>query len=610
MKIKFMKSSLLEGNRKTEKRETNKNRTGYGFFVAVLGTLVFALFFPSGAMAAGTLAGTAITNQAWADYKDANGNQMARIFSNTVSTIVSRVPGVDIVPPVVTNVASNTSTTQFLAQIFNTGNAADTYTFTYTVVSGWTPLSVIFYHDSATAGNHHVYDPGIDTLLTADGSGKYHTDSAAADDDFDIFMTIGTPSAAVAPDNSTSVIKITAVSDFDGSVSDFGTYTVVITSAVINAVKTHSPESPVPGQTVTYTINLNNQGSSPGNTVIISDPIPNNMAYVPGSITLNSIAKTDLSDADEANFNVTTPNAVSVAIGTIAANGGLAVVTFQATVNSNVLINSPITNQAHITYTSGGNQIDITTNGETLFVGGLAGIDLQTPSPLSSGNPGDKIAKPFTVINNGNNDDTVKLTISTTSGWSWDIWIDTNGDGLLGPEDIKASDTNGDGIIDTGSIAPNQTLKLIAVTTIPVGTQDGITDTATITGTSTDPTKTDSIAFTITVTAPVLSMTKGVSPTGSQPPGTILTYTMVVTNSGTGISTSVSISDPIPANTTYVTSSLKTGSAVTTLSSRTDADDGDGAKFDSSTGTVSAGGTGTTLGPNGTLVLEFKVTIN
>ena len=46
--------------------------------------------FVSGAWAAGTLAGTTISNQAYVDYKDANGNAMPRVFSNTVTVRSAR----------------------------------------------------------------------------------------------------------------------------------------------------------------------------------------------------------------------------------------------------------------------------------------------------------------------------------------------------------------------------------------------------------------------------------------------------------------------------------------------------------------------------------------
>ncbi len=121
----------------------------------------------------------------------------------------------------------------------------------------------------------------------------------------------------------------------------------------------------------------------------------------------------------------------------------------------------------------------------------------------------------------------------------------------------------------------------------------------------------DSITLTTTVKAPVLTITKTVSPSGSQPPGTELTYTITVTNIGTGVATSVQIFDVIPAYTTYVANSIETGPSVSSLAPRTDAADGDGGRYDSVAKLVSAGsGSSISLGPGGTWVLRFKVKID
>ncbi|MDD3953265.1 MAG: hypothetical protein PHY82_05045, partial [Lentisphaeria bacterium] len=99
-----------------------------------------------------------------------------------------------------------------------------------------------------------------------------------------------------------------------------------------------------------------------------------------------------------------------------------------------------------------------------------------------------------------------------------------------------------------------------------------------------------------------------VSPEGNQPPGTELTYTVTATNIGTGTGTSIIISDMIPQFTTYVAGSIMTGSTLANLVSRTDATDADGAHYDA--GSTAVVTNGSALGATGTLVLQFKVTID
>ena len=62
---------------------------------------------------------------------------------------------------------------------------------------------------------------------------------------------------------------------------------------------------------------------------------------------------------------------------------------------------------------------------------------------------------------------------------------------------------------------------------------------------------------------PNLSIIKSVSPTGPVAPGTVLTYTITVTNTGNAVAVQTTFQDSIPANTTYVAgSATKNGVAV------------------------------------------------
>jgi uncharacterized repeat protein (TIGR01451 family) len=112
----------------------------------------------------------------------------------------------------------------------------------------------------------------------------------------------------------------------------------------------------------------------------------------------------------------------------------------------------------------------------------------------------------------------------------------------------------------------------------------------------------------------VLSVVETVFPdpaSGAQPPGTVLTYTVTVTNSGNGNATGVFITDMVPTYTTYVLGSIRTGATAGTLAVRSDATDGDGADYNSGTNAIIIPDGGSlSLGKNGTWVLEFKVTID
>jgi uncharacterized repeat protein (TIGR01451 family) len=127
----------------------------------------------------------------------------------------------------------------------------------------------------------------------------------------------------------------------DGAHSASGTYTVATatfviskTSAVINDPLngTTNPKR-IPGALVRYTISIQNTGGTSATNVVASDPVPGDVTYVAGTITLNGGAQTDANDLDASNYGVTTPGAVTVNVGTIP-SGALPVnITFDVTVD-------------------------------------------------------------------------------------------------------------------------------------------------------------------------------------------------------------------------------------------------------------------------------------
>jgi len=114
-------------------------------FLTLAVLLLLAVIAAPPAEAAGTLAGTSISNQAYADYKDANGNNMTRVFSNTVTVTVSQVAAVAIDPATGSQSVNANATITYLVQLFNHGNAPDSQTFSYATSGDWTPDSVKMY---------------------------------------------------------------------------------------------------------------------------------------------------------------------------------------------------------------------------------------------------------------------------------------------------------------------------------------------------------------------------------------------------------------------------------------------------------------------------------
>jgi uncharacterized repeat protein (TIGR01451 family) len=555
--------------------------------------------------AAGTPAGTSITNQASGYYNDANGNVIADsgdpALSNIVTTVVSQVAGVTLTPLTAAQNLSANSFTTYAITLTNTGNGSDTFSLAAAISNSPSGTYTIeIYHD---ADGDQVLDAGETTTSS--------TGSLAYDGEYDLIIKVieddGT-SASVAGD--IIEVELTTTSTFNGTVSEVGTYTSTITAATIDVTVGSDPVIPEPGEVITYQVCLDNTGGETAYNAIFYGPIPANTSYVAGSIRVGTgggtyataTPKTDIADADEADYNATS-DTVTVVVGDVA-SGSEVCVYFQVQVDSPLPAGTEIVFDPEIVYENDqGDEYpspDPGGSGTNITVEQIYAVDATTnnSAPVSyTGDPGDEILHSFTVTNNGNGEDDFSLGGSGTY-LTWTFYQDVDGDGVI--------DAGIDLVItQILNLASGGTYDVIAVATIPAGTADDAVDNSTLTVTSlNDPAGTpasDSIALSTTTTAPSLSLVKSVSPTGNQPPGTTLTYTVVVSNTGDGEATTVVINDAIPTNTTYVANSLTVDSI-----SKTDNDDADEATY---TGT-SVIFEFASLASGGSHTLTFQVTID
>jgi len=598
---------------KREQKQRKEVKTRMKAVVCLMLAGLISLTVAPAVMALGTPAGTVISNQAYADYQDANGNARPRVYSNTVTTTVSQVACVDVQPPTAAQNGIPGTSVSYAAQIHNLGNGTDTFSLTAVNDQGWT--TTIYKDDNGNG----ILDAGETTVLTSTGA-------LNADSYLSVIVVTEVPTGASM--DATSVVTLTATSQFDGTKSDFGQYTTTVQAAAMQMTKAvyyDRPGGPIPGDVITYAITGKNLGTTAALNITAVDNIPANTTYVPGSIRLGPIGgtyatavpQTDAADSDSCLYN-SGAKRVELTWGTLEPfnlGGAGGVLYFQVQVNSGVTQGAEISNSltAHYNLTPGGPTYTATTNTASATVGYYTAI-LLDPDRSGSYNPGDQVVYSFTATNNGNAADRINLVYNSTSAWSWVFWADVDANGIPGTNgDYLLTDTNGDGKIDTGILTPNGgSIRILAVATVPAGSSDGAVDVTTVTGSSArDASVTDPEILTTTVTAPVLSVTKTVTPTGSQPPGTVLTYTITVTNTGSGAATNVVISDIIPQYTSYQAGSIKTGATVATLTPRTDASDGDGGRYDATSRAVIAGsGAAINLGPGGTWVVQFQVKID
>ncbi len=122
-----------------------------------------------------------------------------------------------------------------------------------------------------------------------------------------------------------------------GAVAVFGEY--LVGDIQISAVKSQSvldPFSgsrPVPGATITYQIVVTATGTGTALGAAFVDAIPANTTYVPGSLTLNSVAQSDAADADAGSVSSTPAPGVTVALGDFTAAAGPQTIVFRVTID-------------------------------------------------------------------------------------------------------------------------------------------------------------------------------------------------------------------------------------------------------------------------------------
>lgn len=280
----------------------------------VLAVAVLAFATTTLTLAGGTPPGTVISNQATVDYTDANGNPL-QALSNVVTTTVTQQASVIVDPDRASN-ADPGDVVYYAHVVTNASNAADTINLTASSSQGWV---LAIYHDVGIIG---AYEPGIDLPVTDTGV-------LAVDATFNILVSVSVPAATAS--GAVDVTTVTGTSVYDNGVSDIATDTTTVTAPTLSVVKSVLPAGPQPpGTVLTYTIVVTNNGNAQANTVVLTDPIPANTTYQAGTITFNAAPRTDAVDPDNAEFSA---NTVTVNVGTLAATGGSATVSFQVQID-------------------------------------------------------------------------------------------------------------------------------------------------------------------------------------------------------------------------------------------------------------------------------------
>lgn len=323
------------------------------------------LIAPQLGWAVGTSAGTTISNMATLTYVVGAGPPSIAT-SNTVSfrvdeIIQSVLTWQDGAPVAVTSPGSNDVLTFLLT---NSGNGTEAFGLTRTndpapLPGNYTPLDgsigSIYLENGLQAGLQAtganadtIYVPGTNDPNLAPDTGLTiyvvsNTPSVTSNASGNVLLAAASLTAGAAgalPGTSLAGLGqgggFAVVGSSSAQASTTGSYIAsgvvfVMNKTVLSVLDPQGTAVVMPGAVMTYQIVATLSGAGTATNLVITDPMPANTTYVPGSIVVNGSAKTDAADADNAQF-ISATQTVSVSLGNVAAPANI-VITFRATIN-------------------------------------------------------------------------------------------------------------------------------------------------------------------------------------------------------------------------------------------------------------------------------------
>lgn len=423
-------------------------------FAVVLGTStdVFAQVPP---------ANSSIGNQATATYLD-NGSNSKSVTSNTVVTTVQQVAGVAINAGTTKQVSVGGQVT-FAHVLTNTGNGSDSLLVSVSeLANDFNFTNIRIYPDANKDGNADN--------LTEITSTPSLTRNGTAGSTYGIVIVADIP--ATATDGQFEDIVVTVTSKFDSNETDTATDRAEVQEdAVISVSKGVDQTTADVSDQITYTINYSENGTASATNLVLKDPIPAGMTYVPNSAIWSGSATplTDAAGGDPTGitFERKTGGAQDTLIATIAnvANGSSGTLSFDVTIDAGQE-GETITNTVIFTHddlngdnTINGTPVDVNENYS------IALVDAQDVV-IDTAQQGATLNFINRYVNNGSTTDTYNIETSNSNypGSAQPLLYRSDGNG--NPTSTY-QDTGTDGIPDTGPVAPGDTIVVILQIALP-----------------------------------------------------------------------------------------------------------------------------------------------
>ncbi len=422
------------------------------------------------------------------------------------------------------------STLSYQIRVSNTGNISASATLTDLL-----PPEAAFIPNSVQIGSVPLpgYDPasGIPVGPLAPG------DSTAVS--FLVTVNAVPPSQRLVNQASAAYTFLLPDGRRLGGTAASNTLSVPVSSPQVSVVNSISASAAVTGDVLTITSVITNTGDAAAGQLVYSDPLPPNVTFLPGTVTVNGASL---------------PNAVpasGILIGSLAPGGAVAV-SFEVRVH----MPNPtlISNQSSVSFTSGVFSSSSASNvTATPIIEPQLGLVKSASAAVAT--VGDTIVYTVVVANTGNLEASVTLTDPLPSGTTFSANSVIVG-GLPLP---GASPDSGIavGVVPAGG-AVTVTFSAV-ITSLPTPQFLNNQASAAYTYTTPDgrPLSGSALSNTITisVSAPNVSVTKVTGSTAATV-GDVITYSVIVLNNGIAAVNNLQLTDPLAPEAAFVTGSV------------------------------------------------------
>lgn len=502
--------------------------------------------------AAGTTAGTAVTNQASVTYLAGSNSRSAT--SNIVTMYVAHRVAGSYSPASRTEGGVDNRTVYFPVVFTNQGNRADAFTISFNSNTGYT---VDMINDLNGNGVFDTGEPVIASTasLGADAAKNMlvRVQVAAGRSDNENVTITATLTSTAADDAGNNIVVANPGATFTFNIGYTVQKPVIVFSATQSDVSSNA--SRIPGADVTYTMTLDNtsvSGSGISGNATVTFVVDPRFHYVSstqsgalsgadgsgngGTVTW-TFTQAQLAAAQPAlSFTVVvqpeqvTSNGTGVAAGTTV----YAMTTAQS-------------RQTRVQYNDGVSTYNQdNANSFNFVVGTASGAVITQVTANGTGEPGAVVEYQYTLKNSGNASDGFNFT-------------QANGGGDLDVAHIFSATAGGASITALSGIAQGATTNFYVRVTVPASATNGQTIIRNLTATTqtaspTAPTggsvsSTDGVTTTVSAALVSIVLAGGESDIisgglgGKAIPGTVMRWTVTISNAGTGVATNISSSN-------------------------------------------------------------------